>query len=269
LPAERKATKSYTQEQRKKWKDSQNEDRFSKEERARELRIRPGDRKNMPNIGSLKQEGIDTQLYKEIKDLANKDIYLTRNIWSTAEKKERITKFPKESENERAVTFNGYQIPIRDTNDMWGEDFITQEDLLVLACTDGSTYRDKLSGSGVVYMEDHYHEREIWLTGSYWKIKQEDNYAAELAAINRAIRSVPITVPIGIYTDSDSSISNTENHRLPTLIHANKPSGKTIPHCDKKGNSGKRPEKSENKNMAREVSYREKREKVRRKCGCG
>ena len=49
--------------------------------------------------------------------------------------------------------------------------------------------------------------KELWQTkGAYWPISQVDNHMAELAAINKAARSVPINVSVEIATDSMASI---------------------------------------------------------------
>jgi ribonuclease HI len=77
---------------------------------------------------------------------------------------------------------------------------------LVIACTDGSTYKGRNSGAGFVFLHDQYIAHETALTGASWRISVEDNFVAEMAAINRAIRSVPLNVDITIHTDSKSCI---------------------------------------------------------------
>jgi ribonuclease HI len=97
---------------------------------------------------------------------------------------------------------------------LWGKrftpiDFEGNEDLdcIVMACTDGSTYRDKPhSGAGIAYIHDNATEHELFLHSYGWKIEDNDNFAAELAAIAKCIHSVPVTVALDIRTDSQASI---------------------------------------------------------------
>jgi hypothetical protein len=48
-------------------------------------------------------------------------------------------------------------------------------------------------------------KNEYRLHGHSWVLPEADNFLAELAAIDYAIRSIPITVPLDIYTDSAAS----------------------------------------------------------------
>ena len=78
-----------------------------------------------------------------------------------------------------------------------------------LVCTDGSTYPGESSAAALVFVEDDIHTRELWQTkGAYWPITAIDNHMAELSAINKAIRAVPIGVSLTIATDSLSSIQS-------------------------------------------------------------
>ena len=103
----------------------------------------------------------------------------------------------------------GYiDIPTRTDNsyELWGHDFRAPKDVMVTICTDGSTYPGKPSGAGFVFADDHMKEDEYKPKGQFWKIEESDNYLAELAAINKAIRATPVTVDITIHTDSNSSV---------------------------------------------------------------
>ena len=100
-------------------------------------------------------------------------------------------------------------MPIREQNNLWDckEPPEGMRGVRVEICTDGSTFPDRqYSGSGVVYLTDQTRDASPAAQGHYFTITQKDNYAAEMAAINRAIRSVPASVPITIYTDSLASI---------------------------------------------------------------
>jgi len=78
----------------------------------------------------------------------------------------------------------------------------------VAAATDGSTYTGRHSGAALVYMADDTEDDELWRQGYGWIIGMENNYIAELSAIHRAIRSIPVNVDITIHTDSQSSIDS-------------------------------------------------------------
>ena len=74
-------------------------------------------------------------------------------------------------------------------------------------CTDGSTYSGTLSGAAYVFVEDNARKCELWgMHGAYWKIGFSDNYLAEMSAINKCIRSIPISASITVHTDSEASI---------------------------------------------------------------
>jgi hypothetical protein len=76
------------------------------------------------------------------------------------------------------------------------------------AATDGSTYKDRHSGAALVYMADDTEADELWQQGYGWLVGIENNYIAELSAIHRAIRSIPVNVDLTIHTDSQSSIDS-------------------------------------------------------------
>ena len=74
-------------------------------------------------------------------------------------------------------------------------------------CTDGSTYTNLPSGAAMAFMTDSIREAELWETkGYFWNIAEENNYMAEMAAIHKALRSVPVSMDLTIHTDSLSSI---------------------------------------------------------------
>jgi len=78
----------------------------------------------------------------------------------------------------------------------------------VAAATDGSTYDGRHSGAALVYMADHTAADELWQQGYGWPLSIENNYIAELSAIHRTIRSIPVNVDLTIHTDSQSSIDS-------------------------------------------------------------
>ena len=78
-------------------------------------------------------------------------------------------------------------------------------------CPDGSTFRELAhSGVGVTYLSEEGDKDETEMLGQKFKIAVSDNYYAELAGINRCLRSIPVTVPAIIHTDSQSSIDAIE-----------------------------------------------------------
>jgi hypothetical protein len=79
-------------------------------------------------------------------------------------------------------------------------------------CTDGSTYTGLPSGAAMSFMADTIREAELWETkGYYWNIAEENNYMAEMAAIHKALRSVPVSMDLTIHTDSLSAIMAIES----------------------------------------------------------
>ena len=126
--------------------------------------------------------------------------------------REKVTAQGHEAKDAHTYTFNGHKINIRDTHTLWGEALTHPADAMVVVCTDGSTYAQRPSGAAVVYCDDLLKRQELWPNSIYFRISQSDNYAAELAAINRALRSVPVTMAIRIHTDSLSSKQAIANH---------------------------------------------------------
>jgi len=79
----------------------------------------------------------------------------------------------------------------------------------VSICTDGSTFTGLPSGAGLVYMSDNIRENDLWkVQGDWWKISEEDNFVAELAAIHKAIRAPPVNINATIFSDSLSCIQS-------------------------------------------------------------
>jgi hypothetical protein len=76
------------------------------------------------------------------------------------------------------------------------------------AATDGSTYPDRDSAAAFVYMADDTEADELWQLGYGWMLGLRNNYIAELAAIHKLIRSIPVNVDLTIHTDSQSSIDS-------------------------------------------------------------
>jgi hypothetical protein len=78
----------------------------------------------------------------------------------------------------------------------------------VAVATDGSTYDGRDSGAAFVYVADHTPADELWQQGYGWLLNTENNYIAELSAIHRAMRSIPVNVDLTVHTDSQSSIDS-------------------------------------------------------------
>ena len=102
----------------------------------------------------------------------------------------------------------GSKIPYIDTYESWTVGHKTwAEDTTIHICTDGSTYPGKPSGAALAFIENNIKDYELWKTkGFYWKLTVIDNYIAEMSAINKALRVIPINVNVTIWTDSLSSI---------------------------------------------------------------
>ena len=110
----------------------------------------------------------------------------------------------------QAYDLNLTRARCRHCENMW-EDTDNQARAMIkaLVCTDGSTYPGQASAAAAVFVEDDIYTRELWQTkGFYWPIKRVDNHMAELSAINKAIRAVPITINLTIATDSLASIQS-------------------------------------------------------------
>ena len=103
--------------------------------------------------------------------------------------------------------------------DLWKElDMCANPFVHASASTDGSTFPKRHneparpSGAAFVFLEDGFETRDLWGVPGYgWQISLNDNYVAEMAAIHKTMRSVPVNVSLTIYTDSSSTISAIES----------------------------------------------------------
>jgi ribonuclease HI len=93
-----------------------------------------------------------------------------------------------------------------------------RKEATVVTCSDGSTIPNSSvpSGAAIVYMDDSITRRELMRDGkgpkhTRWQEETNNNHIAELAAIMMAIRSIPITIPLLHYTDSQASIDGIRN----------------------------------------------------------
>ena len=172
-------------------------------------------------------EEADKSLGAALASLKAHGITITRNDeWTN------IEKVAKSTQADTTLRFEGKEVPVRlDTSQytLWGAAFTPEAGTIAVMCTDGSADprdRSKNAGAAIVYLVDDFAEDEYDNAHQFWTILGHDNYAAELAAINKAIRSVPVTVPIKLYTDSLSAILAIETHRrtggatAPTAQHA-------------------------------------------------
>ena len=64
-----------------------------------------------------------------------------------------------------------------------------------------------------MYLDEDFLQNEYENRHQRWSVDTRMSYTAELAAINKAIRSVPVTIPIKLYTDSLSSIQKIHTYR--------------------------------------------------------
>jgi hypothetical protein len=115
-------------------------------------------------------------------------------------------------------------IPYRDTHQPWKT---TNKNwtpgTTAHICTDGSTFPGKFSGAALTFIENSILNYEFWgPKGMYWKLSVSDNYIAEISAIDKALRTLPVDVDITIWTDSLSSIQSIDNilksHKSPTRM---------------------------------------------------
>jgi ribonuclease HI/exonuclease III len=91
-------------------------------------------------------------------------------------------------------------------------DYIVHNITKVSITTDGSTYPGIPSGAALTFIEDDTGSFDLWNTkGLYWGISASDNFMAEISAIDRAIRTIPVNVNLHIHTDSQASIDSIHN----------------------------------------------------------
>ena len=162
----------------------------------------------------------DLDILKVLQDLDKVGITIIAN--PRGEKKApRIRKKSKPTDG--LLTFRGQIVPVqsnahRGCYDLWGSAYPrapdTDHDIpWVTICTDGSTYKGKpFSGAAMVYVQDNFHKHEWEPRTIHWNTAQADNHCAEMAAINRALRSVPVTAHIRLFTDSSSCIAAIKQH---------------------------------------------------------
>jgi len=144
------------------------------------------------------EEGISTYPNKRTPVLENFIEPLTK--WSNHT---RIPNTEKQPPNQEKC-----KVPYIDTYEAWTAGHKTwTKNTVTHICTDGSTYTGKPSGAALVFIEKKIKDYELWATkGLYWKLKDSDNYIAEMSAINKALRVLPIDVNVTVWTDSLSSI---------------------------------------------------------------
>ena len=154
-----------------------------------------------------KVKGSDKGLMEDLDRLGRYGIHLKENeSWRSEEKVLRSRHGTEE------ILISGEKIPIRNTeNDyrMWGSSYKKDDAIEVVMCTDGSAdprHLKQRAGAAVVYLDDKFAQDEYDNTHQLWTIQGTGNYEAEMAAINKAIRSIPITTHAIIYTDSLSAL---------------------------------------------------------------
>jgi hypothetical protein len=110
------------------------------------------------------------------------------------------------------IRSQSHDIPTRDTHELWGANFDPPPDTCVTICTDGSTHTAHPSRAGFVYLVDNARTHEYDLPGQSWTIPETNNYLAELAAVDRCLRSIPVTVSPHIAPDSQTAITAIAAH---------------------------------------------------------
>jgi ribonuclease HI len=145
----------------------------------------------------------DSRSTSFIKTLAQQEVFITKN--TDHKTREAVSRG---HDSELRLIIDDSPVPFRDTLDLWGSTFTPPAGSWSTVCTDGSTFCNsgKNSGAAFVFTDDEFRPNELWPKGIYCKIARADNYMAEMQAINMALRSVPVTVSMEIFTDSLSSI---------------------------------------------------------------
>jgi exonuclease III len=149
----------------------------------------------------------DKALIEDMDRLRQHGIHLEKNERWRAE--ERILR---SNHAQDTIIIKGTKTPVRMTDSdytLWGSSHKQDNNIEVVMCTDGSADPRnpiKRAGAAVVYMDDAFAKDEYDNTHQKWTIRGKGNYEAELAAINKAIRSIPVTTHAIIYTDSLSAL---------------------------------------------------------------
>jgi ribonuclease HI len=157
------------------------------------------------------QDKATTETTKTLQELNSHGIHIEHN--PHVRETEKVSKSKAGS---NTATYQGAKIPIRMGNyDLWGKGFTTTPGTMARICTDGSTNpraKEERSGAGLTYAQDEFEMDEYRALSEQWRISIHDNYCAELSAINRALRAVPVAVDLTIYTDSQSSIDSIKRY---------------------------------------------------------
>jgi hypothetical protein len=166
--------------------------------------------KNNRSLTTIRDDEKDSHYTSLAKQLARRGLLISHN-----RKSERVETVVapntdlKDYYNTFQLTCEGHTVTAIDTYTAWRTTNPSPDkpNNIVNICTDGSTYKGLNSGASLMFMEDDYMEREIWQTkGYYWTLHTSDNYIAELSAINKALRSIPIDQGTRIWTDSKSAM---------------------------------------------------------------
>jgi ribonuclease HI/exonuclease III len=147
---------------------------------------------------------IKNHLTCTLRRLYNAGIGFLSNPESTYHTGEVFDTMPLSPQHEN-IEYNTHQIPYRDTDTLYGLYHISPHDLDVIICTDGSTFVPKPSGAAYVFVTSNAHQEEFSLKTHTWAIPYCNNYLAELSALHRAIRSLPVTTNITVHTDSEAA----------------------------------------------------------------
>ena len=148
----------------------------------------------------------------------------TNGITITPNKSSCITPTPPTDEMpSTSLPFGDFDIPValRGTDKeltlkLWGKDYASPHKATATLATDGSKLENGSVGASIVFMHNQQTNREYNPHSHYWTIPTDDrpdSYIAEMAAINKALRSIPVTVNLTIHTDSLSSIQAIHSFR--------------------------------------------------------
>jgi hypothetical protein len=110
------------------------------------------------------------------------------------------------------IRSQSHDIPTWDTHELWGANFDSPPGTCVTICTDSSTHTGHPSGAGFVYLVGNACTHEYDLLGQSWTIPETNNYLTELAAVDRCLRSIPVTVSVHISPDSQTAITAIAAH---------------------------------------------------------
>jgi hypothetical protein len=156
----------------------------------------------LPKLTISTDPHISQHLACTLRRLYNTGIGLLSNNERLYHKGETLDLNPIPPDHE-TISYNTHAIPFWDSDYLWGFDYKPPANLIILICTDGSTFVPKPSGAAYVFVPSDAHREELTLKSYSWTIPYCDNYLAKLSGIHRGLRSLPVTANIPTCTDCE------------------------------------------------------------------